>query len=216
MAAVEDAKIVVGGRRVPEGQFLEALRNNDDEATRLIVQQIKQDVAVGDSHGLTLVSRAYFGSIRPFLLRKLDGDDEGASEAWNDTLMRIYTRIDEFDRHKSSFRTWIYNQAGYSALDRNRALLRERRAPQALSTEASRDPALDSVLTGPEVRAVRRAFGRLTETQRRLLWLTAIEGYKPAELAQQGFVDLPADHVRVYVNRAAAKFKEFYTEELNR
>src|SRR5262249_45434643 len=126
--------------------------------------------------------------------------------------------IGDFDRRKSSFRTWVYNQARYSALDRKRALLRERRASwQTVSTtETGHDHALDSVISRSETQAVKRAFGRLTETQRRLLWLTAVEGYKPVELAQQGFVDLPADHVRVYVNRAAAKFKEFYAEELNR
>jgi RNA polymerase sigma factor (sigma-70 family) len=217
MAAVENARIVVAGRRVSEEAFLEALGNNDDEATRLIVRQLKGDVGEGGSHGLALVSRAYYCSVNQFLLRRLNDDQESASEAWNDTLMRIYTRIDKFDRHKSSFRTWVYNQAAYAALDRKRLLLRSR--PAASTGEALDEPVSEhpreSTLSHRETRAVRRAFARLTETQRRLLWLTAIEGYRPSELATEGFVDLPAEHVRVYVNRAAAKLNAFYREELD-
>jgi RNA polymerase sigma-70 factor (ECF subfamily) len=209
MASVE-RWIIVSGGRADEGDFVEAVANKDEAATQRLVEQLKEDQKSGGSLGLRLVSLAFGARVEEFLASRFAGDRAAAEEAWNDTLLRIFLRIETFDASRSSFRTWVYNQARYAALDRRRALSR----PSGLPFErfASDDV---SPLTTHERDALREAFKKLNETQRRLLWERFVFEREPAEIARQPeFVGVPADHIRVYVNRAAARLREVYEEIL--
>jgi DNA-directed RNA polymerase specialized sigma24 family protein len=70
------------------------------------------------------------------------------------------------------------------------------------------DPLLDELpepLTADEQKAIRRAFDKLTDSEQRLLRHRFVSGLGNVEIARLDLSGIPEEHVRVYVNRAAAK-----------
>ena len=203
--------IIVGGGRVDEERFLSALASKDQGATQRLVKQLEEDSKSGGSLGIGLVSKAFGARVEAFLVSRLSGDREAGAEAWNDTLLRVYLKISEFDPTRASFRTWVYNQANYAAKDRRRALAREARAvvQPELALYGLEDP-----LSRAEVEALQRAYQSLNPTQRRLLWERYVVGREPAKIARlEEFREVPPAHIRVYINRAAARLKQLYEKE---
>jgi RNA polymerase sigma factor (sigma-70 family) len=245
--APESRRLLVGRAYVEEFAFIEALQKGELQSTRRLVAQIKDDVAGGgeDSLGVLLLSKAFRGKVLGWLEHHWFPDDPGmAEEAWNDTLVRVWTRINSYDEGKSAFRTWVWNKARYAALDLRKSASRTRETPYAGDEEAELRRRAESgesrpsdrlakelieeaergfdgsgesePLSGDEARALRRALGRLTKEEQRLLYLRYVLGYRNVEIAREGLAgrELPEEHVRVYVNRAAKRLCRFYEEEL--
>jgi RNA polymerase sigma factor (sigma-70 family) len=59
------------------------------------------------------------------------GDFQTAEEAWNDTLYRVWSRVEKYDEARSRFTTWVWNQARYAALDLRRKRRTGREIPYA-------------------------------------------------------------------------------------
>jgi RNA polymerase sigma factor (sigma-70 family) len=212
-------RIQVGGEFVQEASFLEALVTKEPDATRRLVAQIKTDHERRDKSapGLVLFSKAFRGKLLGYLRHEwFPGDSGTVEEAWNDTLYRVWSRIDEFDASKSAFLTWATNQARYAALDLRRQRSREAGEELVEEVEEEETPEKDWAERISERDALRRAFRRLSEAERRLLWLRHVEEYKNVEIAREGLAgrELPEEHVRVYVNRAAQRLRKLYEEEL--
>jgi RNA polymerase sigma factor (sigma-70 family) len=165
------------------------------------------------------------------------GDLELAKEAWNDALFRVWSRIEAYDEKRSRFRTWLWNQARYAALDLFRRPWEGREEPFAGEERSKRDErgrligdplhrALDAEaqrlvedpepLLPHEIAALRSAWSRLNEPEQRLLHYRYLVGLEPVEIARRGLAgrEIPAEHLRVYVNRAAGRMRRFYEEEL--
>jgi RNA polymerase sigma factor (sigma-70 family) len=239
-------RLLVGGAYVEELEFILALHKGELEATRRLVAQIKEDVAGGgkDSLGLRLLAKAFRGRVLGWLERRWFPDDpELAKEAWNDTLWRVWSRINSYDERRSRILTWVMNQARYAALDLIKSASRKHEIPYAgdedaemstrgesgesrpsdllakrLIEEARRldESGESEPLTGDEVRALRRALRRLKKEEQRILYLHYVLGYRYVEIARENLVGrvLPEEHVRVYGNRAAKRLGRFYEEEL--
>ena len=100
-------------------RLIAALERGDDGATRRLVDRLRleQDGSASEYAALTIFAWAFRGKIVAFLVRDFfDGDHEVVSEAWNDTLFRVRTRVRGFDPQRSRFRTWATNEARYAAL----------------------------------------------------------------------------------------------------
>jgi RNA polymerase sigma factor (sigma-70 family) len=211
--------IRVAGAEVDESVFLKQVQESEEQSTSLLVDQIREDAAAGGevALGLVLLSRAFRSLVLAYLGHGvLKGQHELALEAWNDTLYRVYTRIGSYDSRRSSFRTWVVNQARYAALSLLRREARERAVPQhPLPEVAATEPDLPEPLTQREQQAFRRAWGRLTDTERKLLEWRFIHGLRHVEIARKQLsAGLPEEYVRIYVNRSARRLRDFFKEEL--
>jgi RNA polymerase sigma factor (sigma-70 family) len=211
-------------------QFLDALRAGDRAAGDWIVRQLLDDVAHArsDSPALLLIQLAFRGKVVGWLTRsRFAGDERLALEVWNDTLFRLWARIEKFDPGRSAFQTWVWNQAKWAALDLKRKVAQsQREIPRGRADEVvdeSRQEqeatrAFDEPhepLTPAEEEAVRRAMRRLAPAEQWLLRLRYVFGFEPVEIARRELAGraLPEDHVRVYIMRARQKLARLWAEE---
>jgi RNA polymerase sigma factor (sigma-70 family) len=209
------SRVRVADVDVDESEFTDRLRESERSAVRLLLKQLKHDQATSGSTGLALVSKAFSSKLMSFLkrfFRDLDDPTSHAEEALNDTLVRILSRCAEYDYGRAKFRTWVFQQARYAALDIRRTARRE------AGLEPVGGDSFDThevPLTEREKRALRRAFRSLTPTQQRLLHARYVQEHSPTEISRLGLAEgIQETHVKVYVNRAATKLAQRYSDEL--
>jgi RNA polymerase sigma factor (sigma-70 family) len=213
-----DQEILVDGVPVRESAFVNALRANDKHSAALLVRQLIKDTRGGTSHlGLVLLSRAFRGLILGYLRSIWFPDDpDTAAEVWNDVLLRVHTRIGDFDPSRSGFLTWLFNQARWAALDtrRKQRRLEDRMSGEEIPDQADEAVEMPHIWTNTEAAAFRRAWKGLTTTERNLLRARFIDGYGHVEIARNQLAGkIPEEHVRVYVSRAVRQFKRLLDEE---
>jgi len=208
--------IRVGSQLAGEDDFIARLQRSDEASERLLVAQIKTDRATRASDGLVLASKAYRGPVIGLLTKQFAGQLDAATEVWNDTLERIYDRIDTYEPSRSKFKTWVFNQARYAAMDYRRRQAGLPRPVADLGDEIEDASSLHAEpLTDRESRALRSALRRLTPLQRSLVWNRYVRHMTPFEIAREGLSgEIPEDHVKVYVARALTKLRTNYLEEL--
>jgi RNA polymerase sigma factor (sigma-70 family) len=216
----------VAGLDVDEATFISKVRAKEAAATRRLVRQLREDGETGSSLGIRLVSAAFGREVAAFISRITHPDETDVESLVLETLQRVYTRIGSYEATRSAFRTWVYEQARYAALDwrREREKTPEPLEPdevdagRPVEADLSRaaDPAQASLLlSNREAAAVRRAFRTLKPTERELLWRRYVEGWTPSEMSRAGFAKgVPEEHVRVYVNRAAKKLAAALQREM--
>jgi RNA polymerase sigma factor (sigma-70 family) len=230
------AYVEVDGHSAEVTAFISAVQRGDKQATRWLIAQMRQDLVAKSetAPGLILFSQAFRGKILGWIqYKRFPHDPRAAEEVWNDTLVRVWSRIRSYDKSKSALLTWAMNQAKWAASDYSADSRRNRETPAgtpgdspgrdasaltlSLLNEAKREAEEPEPLTVFEKRALSRARRRLTETQRRLLHLRFICDLSHGEIARSRLAgDIPEAHVRVYVNRAAKRLRCFYDEELKR
>jgi RNA polymerase sigma factor (sigma-70 family) len=225
-----------------EEGLVDALRRGEPEAERRVVSLLREELRNGGSNnrGLLLLQEAFRNRVVGWLTHTFfAGDLPTAEEAWNDTLYRVWTRVKQYDESRSRFGTWVWNQARYAALDLRRKRRADREVPypgeepsskggegeettdvlrKRLDEGAMREFEEPEPLTRAEERAIRRALGRLTNTEQWLLRLRYVYGFRNVDIARQELAGrpLPEEHVRVYVNRATKRLRAYYEEELHR
>ena len=126
-------RILVAGTRVDEEQFIEEVQRGAPKASRLLVKQLIDDHAYAGSLGLELVTKAFGPRLISFLARLFEGNSSSAHEVLIDTLERVFRRIAAYDPTRGAFRTWVFEQARYAALDRRRLDERDARQREYLS-----------------------------------------------------------------------------------
>jgi RNA polymerase sigma factor (sigma-70 family) len=210
--ADDGGSMVVAGRPVRRWEFIARLQRGERESEMMLLSQLKDDRVSGSSFGLGIVHSAYSVPVIAWLARGMTSAD-AADECWGWTLGRVYEGCEAYDPTRSRFRTWIFNQAKYSA-----AAWRRKYRPLAVAAGqggADVAPAIEDRLTRTEESAVRHAFRRLSEAERRLLWLRYVEGYAPSEIAREGLSGgIPEEHIRVYIARALKRLDKEVRSEL--
>lgn len=115
------------------------------------------------------------------IVNRLCKDEEHARDLTQDTFVRAFGAIDRF-REESAFGTWIYRIAVTVALNAMRKQKREavRRAPFEDSL-----PADEPLRADPDLRdSLNEAIDSLSEAQRSVFVLHALEGYTHQEIAE--------------------------------
>jgi RNA polymerase sigma-70 factor, ECF subfamily len=168
------------------------------------------------SIGLTLLIRAFQGPVCRFIAVHVANADD-VEALWEQTLERSWARLDSFDPRRSKLRTWLYNQAHYAMLDYHRERQRLREHPPLHEVPLDSLSDLTEPLTATEASALKRAFRRLSSTERLLLWARYVEGCPPSKISD-AYLDgsIPSHHVKVYVARAAARLRRLFDEETAR
>lgn len=230
------AYVEVDGHSVEVTAFISAVQLGDQQATRWLIVQMRQDLVAKSetAPGLILFSQAFRGKILGWIqYKRFPHDPRAAEEVWNDTLLRVWSRIGSYDESRSALLTWAMNQAKWAAGDYLRHSRRNQETAAgtpgdspgkdtsaltlSLLNEAKREAEEPEPLTVFEKRALTRALGRLSETQQRLLHLRFTCELSHGEIARSTLAgDIREEHVRVYVNRAAKRLRCYYDEELKR
>lgn len=214
---MDDVDVEVAGQSVAKEEFLGLLVNRDEQALDLLVRQLKAEKdSPGNTPGLVLFALAFRVKLTAYIRRFLGTDETLTGEAWNDTLYRVHSRIDKFDAENYKFTTWMFIQARHAAITRLRQHQGYRPRKDAAGADAAPSGDLSARQGAQRASALGRAMRRLSETERKLVRLHYLHGYKYVEIARDGLMgSVPEDHVRVYGNRAIKKLKEFFDEELD-
>lgn len=140
-------------------------------------------VRSGDRAAFEQLYRRFERPVFTLAVRML-GDRDLAQDVLQDTMLKVYSRIDGFDaRGGSPFWGWLRQVAVNEALMR---LRRDRRLARELGNESALDHAEDPGPAPPaaaDAAALQRALATLPATTRSVLWLYHAEGYTHEEIA---------------------------------
>jgi RNA polymerase sigma factor (sigma-70 family) len=212
-------QVLLNGRQVAAGAVASDLQSGDARLVADVVRQVLDDRAQRRprSEALILICAAFRPRITLFLRQFFPNDPSALEEVWNDTLERAYYRIERYDSRKSAFGTWLFNQARYVSLERLRQLQRtaRREFPAGwLEERVENDPLAEVLDDKTEQLTMRRAFLRMNDLDQKLLFLRLVLSCRNVEIARHRLVrELPEEHVRVYVNRAAQKLRKLFEDE---
>ena len=136
------------------------------------------------------------------LLLRMTGNQDMALDLAQDTYLRAFTRIDQFDG-RSAFGTWLYRTAVTEALQ---FLRREKRFRSSLQEHAS-EAAVDSSSERTVARMdVNEALGTLEPRDRAILLLRYQEGQSYRAIAET--LECEEGTVASRLNRARKRIKE--------
>jgi RNA polymerase sigma-70 factor (ECF subfamily) len=181
-------------------QVAEASVREEDEDVRLMLA-----VREGDPSAFDALFRQWAGPLLRYLERMLSSA-ASAEELMQETFLRVYRARERYEP-SARFSTWLYTIA-------TRLALNELRRPQHQSPHRSTDdlsevplaltadePAADAVVHARRLGdAVERKLRELPERQRLALWLTAVEGFSYAEVADA--LETTEKSVKALVHRA--------------
>lgn len=138
------------------------------------------------------------------LLLRMTRDPDEAADLLQDTYIRVFERIDQF-QGASSLSTWVYRIAVNEARQHFR---RRQRQARILRTEVAPPPEADpGEQEAAAARAeVREAVQRLPEDERILIILKYFEGLDYAQIAE--IIEKPAGTVASGLNRARRLLRE--------
>ena len=137
----------------------------------------------GDRAAFEQLDRRFERPVFTLAVRML-GDRDQAQDVLQDTMLKVFSRIDGFDgRGGSPFWGWLRQVAVNEALMR---LRRDRRLAAELTGDGALDHAEDAGPPPPaaaDAAALQRALATLPPTTRSVLWLYHGEGYTHEEIA---------------------------------
>ncbi len=174
-------------------QLIARARAGEEEAFRMLVEQ----------HSRSVYAVAY----------RILGDPADAEEAVQETFLRVFRRLDQFEG-QAQFGTWLYRVAANASLDLVRK--RQRRAGREETIDAVDDGAhvFIEAAAGPERQArdaeierrVLVAMRRLTPGERAAFTLRHLEGLSIREICEA--LDLQANAVKNAIFRAVQKMRQ--------
>ena len=158
----------------------------------------------GDQRAATALVARHAASLARFAASF--GEQDGVDELVQDTFVRAFGAIDSF-RGESSFRTWLFTIERRLMLDRRRSARRRGVAVEVREDSAVTEfDALDQLVASESADTLRRALGRLTQTQREVFLLRITEGLSYREIATA--VKTTEGAARVHYHNAVRTIRE--------
>ncbi|NND04826.1 MAG: RNA polymerase sigma factor [Saprospiraceae bacterium] len=148
----------------------------------------------------------YAGAIYAMVLR-IVRKQEFAEEIVQDTFLKVWKNIDQFDESRGKFFTWIYNIARNEAIDKKRS-----KEKKVFEKTKSMDANLYSVESSnySEIKVedigVKKLLEHLDEESRTILDLVYFHGYTHQETADE--TGTPLGTVKTKIRRGLIKLRE--------
>lgn len=164
---------------------MEESRPHSDASRELTERDLVARARRGDRDAFGDLVRLHQKACLATARHLLGGDEDGASEAVQEALLRAWSRLGEFSG-RGTYRAWLFAILRNLCRDRRRRWSRE---PVALGEGASRleadGPRGEQVLQrGDRATAVRAALDCLTPRQRLALELASLDGCSSREIAE--------------------------------
>jgi len=175
-----------------------------DELALLDDAGLLQRVRDGVEEAFRVLWTRYYVSAFNYAKTRVGGRTFDAEEIVTDAYTRIWRSLHDGRGPETNFRAYLYAAIRTVAWDR---VLRLEDPLDALDDLAA--PQLEE--PGREDDVVARCFYALNQRYRTVLWLSAVEGYKPAEVGKALGVD--ARHASVLIMRSKESFRKLYMGE---
>ncbi len=152
--------------------------------------------------------RYYYGYAMSICLRYA-GSREEASEVLNDSFMKIFAKIKQFDA-KKSFRAWLRRIIVNTAIDNYRKNKKHSYGMDISSAEGEYEQF--NILDQLAAEDIYRIVQKLPDKYRLAFNLYEIEGYSHEEIAEQ--LGIPVGTSRSNLSRAKRKLRELLEQHL--
>ena len=155
-----------------------------------------------------------YGRLAYSLIYRVVRNGAAAEDLLQETLLRVWNRVQSFDPQKGALGPWILTVARNRAIDYLRSI-DGRMAAGALELDRIENPALfrefsDSALSIDRARRLKGAFEKLNANQRMVIELAYFEGLSQTEMAVQ--MKQPLGTVKTWVRSALKILREELTE----
>ena len=170
------------------------------------MEQIEKDILIkcreGDKDAFRLIVRQYQRMVFSLALKMLCNEEE-AKDTVQDTFVRVWQNIGEYDTAKS-FVTWIYTIATRLCLDRIKAKKHTAAMPEdvdALARFAADTDSQVNLENSEWVAIVRLLASRLSDKQKTVFTLCQLEGLDTDEVQRITGLDATQIKSNLYVAR---------------
>jgi RNA polymerase sigma-70 factor (ECF subfamily) len=176
------------------------------------ITEIVEQILSGDTGAFAAVVEAYQGPLFGYLGR-MGLPQARAEEIAQETFLRAWTHLDEYDAGRASFNTWLYTIAHRLALN----ALARRATTQELSSTPAHDPAstapepAEAFAAGQLGASLRAALLALPATDRSAVALTYIKDLALVDVARIEGCTVGA--IKARLHRARAKLAELLEDE---
>ena len=136
----------------------------------------------GDKEGLSELVRQYRDGLLLYI-NSIVGNTDTAEELMEDTFVKLYVKKPRFSG-KSTFKTWLYSIARFTAVDylRKSSRLREVSLHEAFQTVSAEDAERELIKDEDKI-ALHKALSRLKPEYSQILYLIYFEDFTGAEAA---------------------------------
>jgi RNA polymerase sigma-70 factor (ECF subfamily) len=188
------------------GVFQVVLRFKDETD---LVRRLKER----DPHAMSDLYDRY-GRLAYSLIYRIVRNGAAAEDLVQETFLRVWNRVQSFDRQKGALGPWILTVARNRAIDYLRSI-DGRMSAGALELDKVENPALfsefsDSALSLDRARRIKGALEKLNANQRMVIELAYFEGLSQTEMATQ--MKQPLGTVKTWVRSALKILREELTE----
>jgi len=174
--------------------------------TQLVSRLVKRDKsALGDLYDR--YAAAFYGQAVRIL-----GSETMAQEVVQDTFLKIWNNISQYNDSKGKFFTWMYRIARNEAIDRKRSK-ENKQSEKTTSIEKSvyTEEADDSTIREVDGIGVKKLLNILDDDSKQILDLVYFQGYSHSEVAD--LIKTPLGTVKTRVRRAILKLRSSLVKE---
>jgi RNA polymerase sigma-70 factor (ECF subfamily) len=166
-----------------------------------------------DPHAMSDLYDRY-GRLAYSLIFRIVRNGAAAEDLVQETFLRVWNRVQSFDRQKGALGPWILTVARNRAIDYLRSI-DGRMAAGSLELDKVENPALfcefsDSALSIDRARRIKGALEKLNANQRMVIELAYFEGLSQTEMATQ--MKQPLGTVKTWVRSALKILRDELTE----
>jgi RNA polymerase sigma-70 factor (ECF subfamily) len=166
-----------------------------------------------DPHAMSDLYDRY-GRLAYSLIYRIVRNGAAAEDLVQETFLRVWNRVQSFDRQKGALGPWILTVARNRAIDYLRSI-DGRMSAGALELDKVENPALfsefsDNAMSIDRARRLKSAFEKLNTNQRMVIELAYFEGLSQTEMAAQ--MKQPLGTVKTWVRSALKILREELTE----
>ncbi|MFK7971570.1 MAG: RNA polymerase sigma factor [Bacteroidia bacterium] len=170
----------------PESALIESLKRRDKDAYGKLYDR--------------------YGSALYGIIFKIVKSDSLADDVLQESFVKIWKKIDQYDTSKGRFFTWILNIARNTAIDQWRAANRR-------STSDLDNPAVASAAGGYEDQPedqldASTVLDQLGEPERTLIYLSYLEGYSQSEIAKK--LEMPLGTVKTKMRNSLRSLRTMF------
>lgn len=171
---------------LPEDQLVDQLKAKSTDALEYLYDNYSQ---------------AIFG-----VIMKIVNHQEMGEEVLQDVFVKVWNKIEDYDKQKGRLFTWMINIARNMAIDR----LRSREFSAKSKTSYGFDNVHVEDNNSGEAKAdaigMDKVLAQLPEEQKQLIEMMYFQGYSQSEVAKE--LDMPLGTVKTRVRSAMAKLRE--------
>ncbi|OOQ56603.1 RNA polymerase sigma factor [Mucilaginibacter pedocola] len=169
----------------------------------ILVRALKEKDPIGINALYHMYSASLFG-----VISRIIDDTQLSEDVLQETFIRIWQAIEQYDAQKGSLFTWMVNIARNMAIDRLRSKTYRKDARTTGLEGCDEFPDRFDLYERLDSRSVKSAAGRLPGKEFSVVELIYFKGYTHQEAAAA--LQMPLGSVKTVLSRAIRRLREYY------